>query len=90
MLANAGNADPYVALDRQVVQKILPRLHGTRRRLDPILCAVGRFAFDLVADPKSTFDPLTAEGDARLPISFEKIRRMLHSARTNQFASFTE
>jgi 5-methylcytosine-specific restriction protein B len=80
------------------MQKVLPRLHGSRRRLDPTLSAVGRFAFDLLANPSatlaqtgSTFDPLASGlGPAKLPRSFEKVQRMTRILRANQFVSFTE
>jgi 5-methylcytosine-specific restriction protein B len=81
------------ALDLQVMQKVLPKLHGSRRRLEPTLSALGRFCFDLEAvdDKANQFDPVAATTlDPRLPISFEKIRRMTLSLRANQFVSFTE
>ena len=96
MLASAGDTDPMVALDRQVMQKVMPRLHGSRRRLEGTLRALGRFCFDLgrerVEDGDATaFDPLKPpEGDARLGRSFDKVRRMTRALRANQFASFTE
>ena len=94
----AGDDDPEHALDLQVMQKVLPRLHGSRRRLEPTLCALGQFCFDLTFEPISEgvgvtdrFNPLAPrQGEPRLPISFEKIRRMTQSLRANQFVSFTE
>jgi 5-methylcytosine-specific restriction protein B len=78
----------------QVMQKVLPRLHGSRRRLEPTLCALGRFCFDLSFDAESVtprFDPLAPTPDtARLPISFDKVRRMTRGLRAQQFTSFTE
>lgn len=96
MLAAAGNADADTALDRQVMQKVLPRLHGSRRRLEPSLAALGRFCFDLSYEPgelgeTTSFDPLNpGEGSPRLPLSFGKVRRMMRTLRANQFASFTD
>lgn len=98
MLEAAGDSDPEHALDLQVMQKVLPRLHGTRRRLEATLCALGQFCFDLSFEPgaaadgaASRFDPLTRRtGEARLPRSFDKVRRMTRSLRANQFVSFTE
>jgi 5-methylcytosine-specific restriction protein B len=90
-----GEPDWRVALDRQVLQKLLPRLHGSRRRLEPTLNALGRFCLDLTVDPSSEaepdFDPLaTTEATPTLPESFDKIRRMSRKLRANQFVSFTE
>src|SRR5207249_12166374 len=87
-----GGTEWQNALDLQVMQKVLPKLHGSRRRLEPTLSALGRFCFDLepVGEQGSQFDPLAATTvDPRLPISFEKIRRMTLSLRANQFDSFT-
>lgn len=94
----AGGNDVDEALDLQVMQKILPRLHGSRRRLEPTLCLVGRFCFDLTApknseskDPRTLFDPLSPPaGEPKLPLSFDKVQRMTQSLRANQFASFTD
>ncbi len=98
MLQSAGTPEMEVALDRQVLQKILPRLHGTRRQLEPLLCALGRFCLDLtyeegsVESGKATeFNPLTKDPqEARLRLSFDKVKRMTRSLRVNQFTSFTE
>lgn len=94
----AGNPDPVAALDRQVMQKLLPRLHGSRRRLETTLCALARFCHDLTFDEGSildggakSFDPVETRDDApALPISFDKLRRMTRNLRANQFVSFTE
>jgi len=98
MLAAAGDPNPEHALDFQVLQKVLPRLHGSRRRVEPLLCALGRFCGDLWYEPGSVlaeltsrFDPLaTYRGQPRLPRSFDKVRRMTRNVRANQFTSFTE
>lgn len=95
----AGGSDPLDALDRQVMQKLLPRLHGSRRRLEATLCALARYCWELDYDPDSIidgtatneFDPMaTRDGEPKLPVSFDKLRRMTRSLRANQFASFTE
>lgn len=97
LFAAAGDTDPLHALDSQVMQKLLPRLHGSRRRLDPVLAALGRFCFDLGTEPVvdvaggARFDPLAdREGPAKLSLSYDKIRRMTRILHTNQFVSFTE
>lgn len=98
MLAAAGDDDPNHALDLQIVQKVLPRLHGSRRRLEATLCGLGRFCYDLsydadkgLQDAIARFNPIDAANtDPRLPISFDKVRRMTELLRANQFVSFTE
>lgn len=94
----AGDKDPVSSLDLQVMQKVLPRLHGSRRRLEPTLCSLGRFCFDLkleadaeLTELGSRFDPLKPPpGEPILPKSFAKVSRMMRILRVNQFTSFTE
>ena len=97
MLSSAGNRSADDAMDYQVLQKVLPRLHGSRRRLEPTLCALSSFCIDLlflpgsIADRNVKFDPESAvRATARLPRSFDKARRMTRNLRANQFTSFTE
>lgn len=83
-------------LDRVVMQKVLPRLHGSRRRLELPLLALAQFCRDLpeLIEPDEKLPTLEPEklGEVppRLPVAFEKLGRMLRNVRTNQFASFTE
>jgi 5-methylcytosine-specific restriction protein B len=93
----SGERDAMQALDRQVIQKILPRVHGARRRVEPALVALGAFCFDPTSIDVGAsrevepFDPCApTEAAPRLPVSFDKIRRMTESLRANQFVSFTE
>lgn len=100
MYAAAGDDDTENALDAIVLQKIMPRLHGNRRHLEPVLSTLGRFCFELPGLDEefdiggaTGFDPLNppATGDGpRLPGTFVKVQRMTRSVRTNQFASFAE
>jgi 5-methylcytosine-specific restriction protein B len=96
LFAAAGNSEVHDALDYQVLQKVLPRLHGSRKRLEPVLCALGRFCLDLGFEDRASrgatrFDPESADlPPALLPRSFEKVRRMTAKLRANQFTSFTE
>lgn len=79
-----------IVLDRAVMQKLLPRLHGSRRRLEPVLCRLGSICHG--SPPGSAdFDPLTANAEeARLPVSYEKLARMTKRIRADNFASFAE
>ena len=109
------------ALDAQILQKILPKFHGPRKKLEPLLCALGAFCYynhewseegtilnsqelqerasaaakyvDQNLHPLSTNDQgifLFAVDEAFLPLSFEKIVRMLKLLELNGFASFAE
>ena len=90
--ATAGGGGVIEALDLQVMQKILPRLHGSRRQIEGLLLKLGRYCHHLDAEKAgSTDDPTGWEREqAKLPRSFEKLCRMLKRLRANQFVSFTE
>ena len=85
-------AGPLGALDRILMQKVLPRLHGSRRRLEPVLCSLA--AFCAVGpggvEPDGNFDPERFTGTPVLPVSFSKLRRMTSLVRQNQYVSFAE
>lgn len=88
--------DPHAALDRQILQKILPRLHGSRRKLELALCALGAECLPFTGEngreaETTRFDPLAHPAQAaRMPLSFAKIQRMVRALRLNQFTSFSE
>ena len=98
MHAASGNADPLHSLDLQLLQKVLPRLHGSRRRLEATLCALGLFCRDLsydaqagIKDAPSRFSaPEGSTASPSLPRSYDKVARMIAILRSNQFVSFTE
>ena len=94
--AQAGETDISRILDLVVMQKLLPRLHGSRRRLEGLLRTFAEFCFSNNIESEtgssmSTFEPEDQDaGQAMLPNSFDKLKRMLRSLRANQFTSFTE
>ncbi len=97
MHASAGDGDIKHVLDRIVMQKLLPRLHGSRRRLDTLLCECAGYCFALPSTGEASqaepqrFEPADHDpGNADLPASFEKLRRMVVNLRANQFTSFAE
>jgi MoxR-like ATPase len=75
--AATGDADSHTALDLAIMQKVLPKVHGSRRRVEPVLIALGALALGAGPDP-------------RLPVTHHKIGRMIESVRANQFVSFAE
>ena len=78
-------------LDRVVMQKLLPRLHGSRRRLERVLCLLAGLAHGGTAS--EDFDPLADAVEAsaaRLHVSFEKLKRMTRRLRADHFVSFAE
>jgi len=76
------------AFDTQMVQKILPKLHGSRRKLESLLSALKHFCFH----GKKSDKPETLTGDSiKNPVftlSFNKISDMIEVLRRDQFVSF--
>ncbi len=75
--AATGDTDGDTALDLAIMQKVLPKVHGSRRRVEPVLSALEALALGAGPGP-------------RLPVTHSKILRMIESVRANQFVSFAE
>ena len=75
--AATGDTDGHTALDLAMMQKVLPKVHGSRRRVEPVLTALDELAVGAGPAP-------------RLPVTHHKIVRMIESVRANQFVSFAE
>jgi hypothetical protein len=86
--SGSGRQDLNEVLDLIAMQKLLPRLHGSRRRLEAVLRALMGWAG--VEGATENGETLTLEGSARLPRTAAKLDRMLTSLQANQFVSFTE
>jgi 5-methylcytosine-specific restriction protein B len=92
LLAAAGDNEPLHALDLQVLQKILPKYHGSTRELSDDLNEIGAWCFyGPGSNTDSTFDAAVATSAmAVLPRSFDKVHRMAKRLKANHFVSFTE
>ena len=81
-------------MDIAIMQKLLPKLHGSRRKICPILETLGGFCLEengnIVKDvfEKADFD--FGAHEVLYPLSLEKITRMYRGAVENGFASFAE
>ncbi|HMS67505.1 MAG TPA: hypothetical protein PKD18_05190 [Saprospiraceae bacterium] len=81
-------------IDIAIMQKLLPKLHGSRRKLCPVLETLGSFCIaNDVKIIKDVFDKTDFDfngANVLYPLSLEKIARMHRSAIDNGFASFAE
>jgi len=81
-------------IDIAIIQKLLPKLHGSRRKLCPVLETLGSFCIKgEMKVIKDVFekDEVDYNGeDVLYPLSLEKIARMYRGAIDNGFASFAE
>ena len=76
------------------MQKLLPKLHGSRRKLCPILETLGSFCvtedLKVVKDVFDKYDFDYSNDKVLYPLSLEKIARMYKGAVDNGFASYAE
>ncbi len=82
-------------IDFAIMHKLLPKVHGSRRRLVPVLESLAKLC--LKPEYKSNYLEVNVLEDEnwdvegiRYPLSLEKIRRMYKNAIENGYASFAE
>ncbi|WP_405225055.1 MrcB family domain-containing protein [Dokdonia sp. Asnod1-B02] len=96
-LTTLDNKMPEEAkIDIAIMQKLLPKLHGSRRKLCPILETLASFCVIEKTDVLKDFLNNKEDIDYRTnksvmyPLSLEKITRMYKGAVDNGFASYAE
>jgi len=100
MLEQLGEEDDNL-LDIAIMQKLLPKLHGSRNKLTKVLPILGGFCltdnsnikedyFDKFVSNSLTETDLKSDPKIKYKISFEKICRMYKNAIENGFASYAE
>jgi len=78
-------------IDIAIMQKLLPKLHGSRRKLDKVLIALGQLCYkDDVKQDYFENDAALDFSVANYPLSLEKITRMYKSLVQNGFTSYAE
>lgn len=93
--------DGDVLLDIAIMQKLLPKLHGSRTKLSKTLIALGGFClkdnkeikdnyFTPFTNNEKTEEDLNNDANVKYKVSFEKICRMYKNAIENGFASYAE
>ena len=85
--ANGDLADD-AAIDTAILQKLLPKLHGSRKKLVPVLAAMWKLCLKdgITKEIEADF----SKDDFKYPESAEKIQRMYHAVIDNGFTSFAE
>jgi 5-methylcytosine-specific restriction protein B len=79
-----GGSNWLQALDLIILQMILPRIHGSRPRVETVLIDLEGYCTNVGSSGADT------TSNPALPFSISKVRRMLRIVRANQFVSFTE
>lgn len=100
MLEELGEAGENL-LDLAIMQKLLPKLHGSRNKLTKVLPVLGGFCLTDKSNIKEEYldkylgnnlseAELKSDINVKYKISFEKICRMYKNAVENGFASYAE
>lgn len=76
------------AIDTAILQKLLPKLHGSRKKLVPVLTAMWQLCLNNNIN-KSIGEDFNKK-DFKYPESAEKIQRMYNAVVDNGFTSFAE
>jgi hypothetical protein len=78
-------------IDIAIVQKLLPKLHGSQRRISSTLKTLGSFCVSSSIDIETILLDENFDYETELyPLSLEKIARMYRGALANGFTSFAE
>jgi 5-methylcytosine-specific restriction endonuclease McrBC GTP-binding regulatory subunit McrB len=89
-----GNENINTSLDLQILQKVLPKFHGSRQKLEEPLLRLFAFCFDETPEEQDYHSFLESHAgtieSARFPRSARKIKRMLEVLGDQGFASFVE
>ena len=83
-----GDLEDDAAIDTAILQKLLPKLHGSRKKLVPVLAAMWKLCLKdgITKEIEADF----SKDDFKYPESAEKIQRMYHAVIDNGFTSFAE
>ena len=99
LIHNLGTIDSNLSddqkLDIAIMHKLLPKLHGSRRKLCPVLVKLGELCVkeeikienDVFSNDDFNFNENSL---VKFPLSLEKITRMYKCAVDNGFASYAE
>lgn len=77
-------------LDCAIVQKLMPKLHGSRKKLDATLNALWKECFEGEVQKETTLISRDKVANAMYPLTGDKILRMHDAAMANGFTSFSE
>lgn len=85
---------PKEKIDIAIMQKLLPKLHGSRSKLVDVLSVLASFCYDRELGDKELEmvfkKPETIGVKIKYPISLEKINRMYRNVIDNGFTSYAE
>lgn len=77
-------------IDAAIIQKLLPKLHGSRKKVEPTLKALWSLCVNNEKFTLEAISEVPEEKEMKYPLSAEKIWRMFRIAQDNGFTSFAE
>lgn len=80
-------------MDAAIMQKLLPKVHGSRKKLEPVLKKLGELSLhdpSVFADYIKNGESTIASEKIKYPVSMEKIGRMYRALLENSFTSYAE
>lgn len=77
-------------IDAAIIQKLLPKLHGSRKKIEPTLKALWNLCIKDEGFNLETISQFPEQSNMKYPLSAEKIWRMFRIAQDNGFTSFAE
>jgi 5-methylcytosine-specific restriction protein B len=78
------------AVDSAIVQKLLPKVHGSRKKVSPVLKSLWQICFKDSPVDIDTLEGFPESMSFKYPLTAEKIWRMYLIAQDNGFTSFAE
>ena len=75
-------------LDVQILQKILPKLHGSKKRIEQLLVDIAVFCETGAAPATTATFTTKSVGKIAYPESYGKLAEMIEAVRRDQFVSF--
>lgn len=78
--------EPDTIIDAAIMQKLLPKLHGSRNKIEKILRIMAQLC--LVDSNKEPFQE--DDEDIKYPLSYEKLKRMHKRVKDDGFTSYAE
>jgi len=94
--------DSQLAMDAQILQKILPKLHGSKRKIGSLLAALAKYCeegkasdAEAILNDETKAESYPAAEDKRAPApkyrqSHRKLCEMIEAVRRDQFVSFIQ
>lgn len=77
-------------IDIVVMQKMLPKLHGSRKKMQPILNAIWNLCLEEDENNLIEADHMVIDNTFKYPLSAAKIWQMYRNAKDNGFTSYAE